>query len=107
MFNVWWFMKKRKVSYVGTTAQPLSVARGYLAAASAGNYALFGGGYDGSYRNTVDAYDDTLTKQSVTNMLSVARDSLAAASVGNYALFGGGQSGATTYSNAVDVYIFS
>jgi len=57
MFNVWWFMKKRKVSYVGTTAQPLSVARNYLAAASVGNYALFGGGVGGSgYRNTVDAY---------------------------------------------------
>ena len=35
----------------------LSVARCYLAGASVGDYALFAGGWDGSSRSTVDAYN--------------------------------------------------
>jgi len=59
MFNIWWFMKQKKeagLSYYGTI-DVLSKARGYLAATTVGNYALFGGGYDGStYFNAVDVY---------------------------------------------------
>ena len=36
----------------------LSQARSSLAATAVGNYALFGGGYDGSYSSVVDAYSD-------------------------------------------------
>jgi hypothetical protein len=38
-------------------ATDLSVGRGGLAGASVGNYALFAGGWDGSSRSTVDAYN--------------------------------------------------
>jgi tRNA G37 N-methylase TrmD len=60
---------------------------------------LFGGGYTGSYSNTVDAYDNSLTRSTPT-ALSVDRYYLAATTVGNYALFGGGYSA----SNVVDAY---
>ena len=80
------------LSYVGT-ATDLSEARGGLAATSVGNYALFGGGWIDigypEYKNTVDAYDTSLTR-TIPTALSEARDGLAATSVGNYALFGGG-----------------
>ena len=104
MFNVWWFMKKKKagLSYYGTI-DALSVARRYLAATTVGDYALFGGGYTGSaYSSRVDAYDTSLTR-TTPSALSKARYGLAATTVGNYALFGGGYDG-STYFNAVDVY---
>ena len=41
---------------VRSTPTALSVARSTLAGASVGDYALFAGGYSGSYRDTVDAY---------------------------------------------------
>ena len=45
------------LSYVGTPTA-LSVARQNLAATSVGNYALFGGGYDGNRKYaTIDAYN--------------------------------------------------
>ena len=88
------------LSYYGT-ATALSAARYDLAAASVGNYALFGGGYTGAVSDVVDAYDTSLVRTAPT-ALSAARYALAAASVGNYALFGGGYT--TTYSAVVDVY---
>jgi len=92
----------KMLSYYGT-ATPLSVARGYLAGASVGNYALFAGGYDGStYSSTVDAYDASLTR-TTPKALSSTREKLAGASVGNYALFAGGYSG-STYRSTVDAY---
>ena len=39
-----------------STPTALSAARGSLAGASVGNYALFAGGFTGSYSNVVDAY---------------------------------------------------
>ena len=60
-----------------------------LAATSVGNYALFGGGYNGSNLSSVSAYDTSLTRTTPTS-LSQARRGLAATSVGSYALFGGG-----------------
>ena len=85
----------------------LSVVRGVLAATHIGNYALFGGGYDGDtsgdgnlYSAVVDAYDTSLNRTTPT-ALSVARSSLAATHIGNYALFGGGRIG-NPYSAVVD-----
>ena len=91
-----------KLSYYGT-ATALSVARRYLAGASVGNYALFGGGYAGSYTDVVDAYNTSLTRSTPT-ALSVARYSLAGASVGDYALFGGGYTSSYSASAVVDAY---
>lgn len=68
----------------------LSNARSDLVATSVGNYALFGGGYTGSYTGGVNAYDTSLTRTTPTG-LSQARYALAATTVGGYALFGGGR----------------
>lgn len=81
-----------------TTPTALSQARRSFAATTVGDYALFGGGYDGSsYSNVVDAYDSNLTRSTPT-ALSQASSGLAATTVGNYALFGGGS------SSVVDAY---
>ena len=83
-------------------ATPLSQNRRYLVATTVGNYALFGGGYNGSYSSVVDAYDKTLTR-TIPTALSQARNHLPATAVGNYALFGGGYIGGS-YSSVVDAY---
>ena len=63
-----------------------------LAATTLGNYALFGGGKtpgSGSSpiaSNSVDAYNQSLTRSTPT-VLSVARYWAAATTIGNYALF--------------------
>ena len=80
----------------------MSVARQKLSATAVGNYALFGGGYGGSYYDTVDAYDKSLTRTTPT-ALSVARSSLAATTLGDYALFAGGAA-AVGATNTVDAY---
>ena len=108
-------------SLTRTTPTVLSQARNNLTAttvAPAGGsspqsgYALFGGGYDGSYpSNVVDAYDSDLTRSTPTE-LSQARDNLTAITVApaggsspqsGYALFGGGYDG-SSLSNVVDAY---
>ena len=79
------------------TITPLSVARRKLAATSVGNYALFGGGYCSTTtgNKTVDGYDTSLTRVSVTNFKDPREDGPAATSVGKYAIFGGGATGVT------------
>ena len=79
----------------------LSTARMYLAATNVGNYALFGGGYTGSFTDVVDAYDTSLTRTTPT-VLSSGRFYLTATSVGNYALFAGGR-GVPLYAT-IDAY---
>ena len=76
------------------------MARERLAAASVGDFALFGGGWPTSA--VVDAYNTALTRSTPT-ALSVARYALAATSVGDFALFGGGWDGIAT-RNTVDAY---
>lgn len=81
------FWSGGELRYYGT-ATALSEARSELAAATVGNYALFGGGDDGSsYGNTpaVDAYDKNLTRTKAAS-LSDGGKSLAE-SVGHYAMF--------------------
>jgi hypothetical protein len=68
-----------------------------------GNYALFAGGSSPAHKDTVDAYDTSLTHSTPTP-LSVARLGLAGASVGNYALFAGGSGSSPTYKDTVDAY---
>ena len=107
MLRMVFFLKgstEKELSYYGT-ATALSVARMYLAGASVGDYALFGGGTDDeSMFTTVDAYNTSLTRSTPT-ALSEGRYFLAGASVGDYALFGGGYTGSV--SSVVDAYEFS
>ena len=88
-----------------TGAAALVLPRYGLAATTVGNYALFGGGYDNSYRVAVDAYNTSLTRATRTS-LSQERANLAATTVGNYALFGGGQVSSGS-SSTVDAYRYT
>ena len=73
----------------------LSIRRYQLAATTVGEYALFGGGLNYGYLDTVDVYDKPLTRSVADSFsLSTARYGLKATTVGDYALFGGG-SGST------------
>ena len=90
-----------ELAYYGTITA-LSVARRSLAAATVGNYALFGGGYSNSgYSDAVDAYNDSFTR-SAPQVISRYRYDLAATTLGNYAMFGGGVDNSP--KNQVDVY---
>ncbi|MBQ8507235.1 MAG: hypothetical protein IJ466_07400 [Clostridia bacterium] len=82
----------------------LSVARSTLAATTVGNYAVFGGGWQGSGQNSaaVDAYNSSLTRSTLTSLIST-RANVAATTVGNYAIFAGGGSG-SSYDTRVDAY---
>lgn len=88
----------------------LNAAARLGAATSVGDYALFGGGsfYSTSsgstYRDTVTAYNSSLTK-STPPVLSKARAYLTAVTIGNYALFAGGrQKILSDPTNIVDAY---
>ncbi len=76
--------------------EPLQTARRCLAAAQNGRFAFFAGGEDGNVKSVghVDAYDQTFTKQSITD-LRYPRKNHAAAWAGNYAIFAGGTDGST------------
>ena len=103
------FFSSDGLEYYGAIT-PLSVGREQLSATTVGNYALFGGGQRtfSTDKDTVDAYDATLTRSTPT-ALSVARECLAATTVGNYALFGGGGGSIEGYSytDTVDAYVDS
>ena len=85
------------------SASDLSLARRSLAAASIGDYALFGGGRGGNSAITsiVDAYSNTLTHSTPT-ALAIQSEGLAAASNDNYAIFAGGS--AASVNNQVTTY---
>lgn len=89
-----------------SSVSALSSSRDHLSATAVGNYALFAGGFYSSTgnRNTVDAYNASLTRSTATT-LGTARGYMAATTLGNYAIFSGGSriSDNTAY-NAVDVY---
>lgn len=82
-------------------ASNLSQSRDSLASTNINNFILFGGG---TVYNTVDAYDDSLTRTTYT--LSQSRYSLAAATIGNFGLFAGGRNQTTAF-NIVDVFTVS
>jgi hypothetical protein len=82
----------------------LSEARGALAAATAGNRALFAGGFTGAAASaTVDIYDDT-TGLWCTASLWQARARMGATAVGMRAYFGGGSIAGSTMTDVVDIY---
>lgn len=76
-------------SLVRTTPITLSVARAYLAGASVGRYALFGGGLQGSgiKSNIIDVYNDSLV-MTTPLALSEARQRLCSTSHPEFAFFG-------------------
>lgn len=81
------------LAYYGTTTNGLRSARNYLAAASNGTYALFGGGstadpYDPPF-NTVDAYNEKLTRSSPTGLYK-AVDRATGGHIGDYAIIASG-----------------
>ena len=91
---------------VWLTSRKLSSPMQRLAATSIGNYALFGGGINGSTcLNSVFAYDASLTETTPSELI-YGRQWLAATSVGNYAIFGGGMSGndQTSVTNHYETY---
>ena len=102
-------------SYNGSLVQStgsFSVGRGGLTGGSAGNYALFAGGYihytdeskDDVYYNTVDAFNSSLTRSAATG-LSVARSETFAVNTGARLLFAGGvKNNGATYLSTVDTY---
>lgn len=96
--------REGKLVYHGT-ATALSTARYWMASATVGDYALFGGGITSSttVRNTVDAYNSKLTMSTPT-ALGTAKYNLAAATVGGYALFGGGYTSSSSSTATVNAY---
>ena len=88
------------LEYAGT-GTPLSVARGYLSAASNEQYAMFAGGAKygsgtGFEYTTVDTYNASLTRGSA-EALKAKRKYMASTSFGQYAMFGGGYAYVTSY----------
>ena len=87
------------IEYIGTVTE-LSRAVDRLAAASIGNYALFAGGYYGSYLSTdtdsssyddsrVHAYDTVLTR-TICAAMKEGKENFAGASTKSHAIFAGG-----------------
>ena len=85
-----------------STSLTLSVARRFLAATTISyngiGYAIFAGGYNGSYINTIDVFyfnsSGTFSRLSTSLTLSVSRAGLVATTISyngiDYAIFGGG-----------------
>ncbi len=101
------FHLKADGTFERTQTLQLSQGRYYLAATSVGDYALFGGGYNGNeHYNAVEIFHlkgDGTFERTQTLQLSQERSHLAAASIGDYALFGGGYGGGN-YSDTVDIF---
>ena len=96
------------VEAVSVPGLTLSVARDSLAAASAGNYILAMGGYDGTnYSNAIDIFHVTQNGVEAVSVpgltLSVARSDLVAVSIGDYIMALGGKDATNSY-NTVDVF---
>ena len=85
------FFSSGELAYYGNTTN-LDVSRYHMAATTVGDYALFGGGFNGSAIGDVEVYDTNLT-HSTAPVSFIARYFLSATTVGNYALFAGGYDG--------------
>lgn len=95
----------RRVVTSGSAGVSGYQAKGGLAATTVGNYALFGGGNNGSgtYLADVQSYNSSLTRELQTS-LSTGRYNLAATTIGDYALFAGGLAYSAASSATVDSY---
>jgi hypothetical protein len=92
-----------ELAYYGKITS-LGQKRRLLSAATAGNYALFAGGFDSNntYAN-VDAYDSSFVRSAPTE-LSTRRHSMGSASISDYALFAGGSVNGNGGQSGVDAY---
>lgn len=94
-------------SLVRSTPIAFTTGRYHYGSATVGNYALFGAGSvvtAGSY-NTVEVYDQQLTKSMAPSNLKLQGDKLCGLSFNNYAMFAGGYNTAQEKSFAyVDAY---
>jgi hypothetical protein len=88
-----------------TNPDPFTTGRFGYGAAYAGNYAIFAGGnISNGTTNTLEIYDETLTKVSTSvDSLQSSRQYLSAVSFNGYAIFGGGN----TSSAQTDVDCYS
>lgn len=80
-------------SLTRTSLTELSTARHNHAATHVGNYALFGGGYDGSdisVTDNVETYNSSLTHSVLSSSLYYYSADHNATHIGNYAVFGSG-----------------
>ena len=92
------FSAEQKLEYYGK-ATDLSIARYALAGASVGDYALFAGGNKTANAKVVDAYNNSLTHSTPTELTSEYSQYMAGANAGGeYALFAGGSG--VNYVNA-------
>ena len=84
---------------------PLSPGRSSTSTTRIENYALIGGGHPGtgSPSNTVEAYDEDLTKSTVLPLFTLRYQSFAANVNNHYGIFAGGSGGASYY-DTVDIY---
>jgi hypothetical protein len=87
------------------SAASLTLKRGNLAAASAGNYILFGGGTNTTHRQAVvDIYNVTSQNWLCPLSLAAPRMSLAAAGLQDIVVFGGGTNGSYNTLSSVEIY---
>lgn len=85
-----------------TSVSGLSYARSEVCATTINGYALFAGGFNGSYQNIVDTFNADLTRSTIAP-LATARNALKAVTLGGeYAIIAGGYNG--DYVGTVDVY---
>jgi len=96
-------------SLTRTSPTGLSASRGEFVGVTSNNRAIFAGGAivssngNRSNRSTVDAYDPSLTRTTLT-ALSMARYNLAAAATDKHTFFGGGMTNYNAFQKVVDVY---
>ena len=92
--------------YYQETVDNLTEARTDINSVTVGNYTLFAGGNksDGTKSNVIDIYDNSLVKNTETNIsLSQGKSGIGALNLGNYAMFAGGFNGRDSL-NEIEVY---
>ncbi len=83
-----------------STPAPLATAKRSMLGGTIGNYALFAGGS----ATTIDAYNTSLTKITVTDLSRMASNSSAVTAVGNYVLFNSSYYNSGPWYTQVDAY---
>ena len=80
------FWSGGELRYYGT-ATALSVGRLNIAGVSTSHHALFGGGYNGARKSTVDAYNASLTRTTPSELECSSGSDVIGAPAGQYAIF--------------------
>ena len=88
--------------------EPLGTARGYLAGAAVGSFAIFAGGRTSASTSArssaVDVYDSDLGKFESVESLGFSAWNIAGASLRKYALFAGGSKSTRAYVATINAY---